>query len=138
MTRALAFGLGVGAGIQAFRQWPADGPVSMTAAVGVFIVGLLCAYFGGRRGRQSTSSTAVAVASASAESSGNVLNVQLFQPGGDAASPHRVSSVLDMRVPEPDRVSWLSTPRHAAIEPEILLDGHDLEELGLQQIDDSA
>lgn len=130
MTRALALGLGIGAAIQAFRQWPADGPVSLTPAAGVFIVGLLCAYFGGRRGG---GASAVAVASASAEASGNVLNVQLFSP---SAAAQREPSVFDVRVPEPESVSWLSSRTQASIEPDMLLDGADLEDLGLREINE--
>lgn len=131
MTRVLALGLGVGAGIQGFRQWPPDGPVTMNAAIALFLVGLLAAYFGGRRGRQGSS--AVAIATASAEASGNVVNVQLFQPGAHAAEPR---SVFTTRVPEPDSVPWLTTPSHAAIEHEMFLDGVDLEDIGLRELND--
>jgi hypothetical protein len=129
MSGALALGLGVGAGVQAFRQWPPDGPLSTNAVTVLFIAGLLAAYFGGRR---RSGSTAVAVATATASSAAeasNVVNVQLFSPG---AVPER--SILDVRVPEPGTVAWLDAPTAAALEPDVVLDGMSLEDLGYAEL----
>lgn len=124
-VKGIAIALALGAGIQAFRQWPADGPASMSTAVVVFVLGLIAAYMAGKARRDIGGASAVAVAAANAEASGNVLNVQVFSP------PTRTDVALDplrVRVPEVDQVSWLDRPNVASIE---VADVLELEDLGL-------
>lgn len=127
--RAVAFGLAVGAGIQAWRQWPADGPVTATAVFVVFVVGLVCAFLGGLwggRGR-AASATAVAVASADATAvaSGGAATVNLYV-ASPAAEPVRPVGV---QVPS-ESVAWLEGPR-PSIEADDL-DGFDLLDAGFE------
>jgi hypothetical protein len=87
----LAFGLCAGVGVQAWRNFPADGPATMGPAMLVFVVAVLAAFLGGyRMGRPfrvSASATAVAVASAdAAASSQSTVNVAVFAPGQGAGS----------------------------------------------------
>jgi hypothetical protein len=69
MLRLIAFALGVGASIQAFRNLPPDGLVTYDSAAVVFVVGMLCAFAGGffmgrpwRSACATASATAVAAA----------------------------------------------------------------------------
>jgi len=92
MFKVIAFGLAVGAAVQGFRQWPADGPVSSDAVVVLFLLGLVAAFLGGLWHGRGARGGATAVASAratststsSAASVGNSVNVALIVPGGGA------------------------------------------------------
>lgn len=90
MFKALAFGLGVGAAIQAWRNWPATALVTADSLAFVFCLGLVAAYLGGRwSSRGSGGATAVAVASAEAASTSvasNNVNVAFVMPGHGAGS----------------------------------------------------
>src|SRR5690349_16630038 len=88
MLQGLMFGLGVGAGIQAWRNWPPQANVSADTLAVVFCGGLVVAYFAGRfasRGRASAVATATATATADSVASSNV-NVAFFVPGHGAGS----------------------------------------------------
>lgn len=87
MLKAIAFGLAVGAGVQGFRNWPADGPVTTDTAVWLFIGGLCAAYLGGRARR---GPTATANASAHAEATAvasNTVNVFTVAAAGPSTVP---------------------------------------------------
>lgn len=115
----LAFGIGVGAGIQAWRNWPADGPTSTSMGFVVTVAAVLLAYFGGRRRRPA----AVAVASAHAEAvSTSQVNLAVVVPG---AGHSRIGATA----PEPGAVSWMGHERAQVTAND--LDGLDLEELGV-------
>lgn len=123
MLRAVAFGLAVGASVQAWRQWPPDGPVTADAAMVVFLFGLLAAYLGGLwggRGRGGARATATATASAEATAAafGNAVNVAVF-----TADPARPTA---FRVPD-ESVSWIEGQRRQLEADE--LDGLDLFDL---------
>lgn len=121
MLKALAAGLGIGAGIQAFRAWPPDGPVTMDAAAIVFAVGLIAAYLGGRwHGRGHA--TAVAVASAEATAT--------------AAAVQSVNIVLADRPAPPVRVPSDTAPWLAGERPQITAD--DLDGLDVAEIIEQA
>lgn len=67
MFKLLAFGIAAGAGFQAWRNYPADGPTDTDMLWVVLVAGLLAAYLAGRwHGRARGGATAVAVASAEA------------------------------------------------------------------------
>lgn len=127
MLKVIAFALAAGAGFEAWRNYPADGPASARSLWLLFCVGVVAAYLGGRwHGRRhvSASAWASAHAEASAESTATAqqaqtVNVALVVPGGGA----RPSGV---RSPG-DEVSWLGAPRAAVSVDD--LDGLDLAEL---------
>ena len=88
MVQALWFGLGVGAAVQAWRQWPPDGPVTADGVAVVFVVGLVCAYLAGRT-RRGASATATATATATADASASAQSLQVVQvvvPDGRSVS----------------------------------------------------
>lgn len=91
MLKAIAFGLAIGAGIQALRAWPTSEPATPSAMALVLIVGVLCAFFGGKwagRGKG-----AVAVASAHAEATAvaaNQVNLLLNVGGPEGAGGRHV------------------------------------------------
>ncbi len=124
MGRALIFGLGVGAGIQAWRHWPADGPTTTSGVYFLFLVGMLTAYFSGRwhgRGRPAfVQAVASARATAMAEAHQNV-NVAVVVPG---QGPAQRAAVMGARVPE--GVSWLGSERLEISENDF--DGMDVSE----------
>lgn len=107
MTRAIAFALALAAGVQAWRNFPADGPVSMDSAVFVSLVGIVCAYLAGRwdaRGRGSATAVAVASAEATAVAaveSSNTVNVAVVMPGAGAGSSSRLPEVLPWQESRP-------------------------------------
>lgn len=90
MLKALAFGVATGAAIQAWRNFPPDGPATQQTVASVVILGVLCAYLAGRwhgRGRSSASATATATATAVASSvaqAHQTVNVAVVMPGGGA------------------------------------------------------
>ena len=91
MLKALSFGLGLGAGVQAWRNWPATALVSGDALAVVFCVGLVAAYFAGRWSSRHRGASATAVAVSSSESSAAAVssasqhvNVAFVLPGAGA------------------------------------------------------
>lgn len=92
MLRVIAFGLAAGAGFQAWRQFPADGPQTTRSLWVVFLVGLVCAFLGGlwrRRASASAWASARAEANASAAASSTAtqtVNVAVVMPGAGAGS----------------------------------------------------
>lgn len=88
--QALAFGLGCGAAIQAWRAFPESAPVTGDAVAVVFCAGLVVAFLGGLwhgRGNRGAHATATASASAVAASSAvNTVQVAVVVPGQGAAS----------------------------------------------------
>lgn len=90
MLKALTFGFGVGAAVQAWRNWPATALVTADSLALVFCAGLVAAYFAGRRtsrGTSSASATATAVAASDATATAsNQVNVAFFVPGAGAGS----------------------------------------------------
>lgn len=88
MLTGLAFGLGVGAAIQAWRNWPATANVTADSLALVFCLGMIAAYFAGRaRGRGTSSATASATAVAGSSSvASNSVNVAVVVPGAGAGS----------------------------------------------------
>lgn len=99
MFYALAFGIGAGIALQAWRNFPADGPVSPNMAAVVAVVLGVAGYLAGRlrRGRGGTA-TATATAVSSSESTAtagvvNHVNVQLLQVGGAVAAAPAALSV---------------------------------------------
>lgn len=126
MLKALAFGLGVGAGVQAWRNWPANSLVTADSLAVVFCVGLVAAYFAGRarsRGHVSASATATAAAvSTSAAQATNSLNV-FIAPGMGAGSTPTVVSVPTEDAP------WMTAPDTTPQLTVDQLEGMDLEDL---------
>lgn len=126
MGRALIFGLAAGAGLQAWRHWPADGPLTANGVYLLFLVGLLTAYLSGRwhgRGRPAfVQAVAEARATAISGAQSNV-NVAVVVPGSGAGS--QVGMVGGARVPD-QSVSWLGSSRVELTENDF--DGMDVQE----------
>lgn len=127
MFKLLAVGIGLGAGLQAWRNYPPDGPVAGDMVALVACVGMLAAYLGGRWHGRGHSATAVAVASAEASAeataaASNRVQVNLFTaaPGGGA----RPAGVM---VPADAGAPWIEGPRSELALDD--LDGADLSEL---------
>lgn len=125
MLKAIAFGICAGASIQAWRNWPADGPTSVRSGVLVLLVGIVAAYLAGRwHGRRLpayafASASATATASAVAQQS---VNVAVVVPGNGAGASHAGSWAA-----HPATLPWMGTER-AAISADDL-DGFDLADL---------
>lgn len=124
MLRAIAFGAACGAGIQAWRAWPADGPVSAAPAAVLFAVAVVCAYLGGRwrsRGRVSATAVAHAVASSSADAvASNTVNVAVVLPGAGTAGAG--SGLYEL-----EQAPWFGGQRAAITSDD--LDGMSLEDV---------
>lgn len=125
MLNGIAFGLAVGAGIQAWRAWPAGQTVTADGMFLVFVIGLLCAYLGGRWHGTGRGAFAMATATATATAQANNVNtVQLavLVPGASGARPE------GMGVPS-ESAPWMvgATERHQLDVDDI--DGMDLAEL---------
>lgn len=121
MGGLLALGIGLGAGFQAMRQYPANGPVAPEVLYVVLLVGMIAAYFGGRyrgRGRGATA-TATATATAAAAAT-NTVNVAVFT----AEKPESA-----VRVPA-ESAPWLSDRRQEITAD--VLEGLDLEDMGFE------
>jgi hypothetical protein len=119
MLKAIAFGLAAGAAVQGFRSWPATAPMTADGVALIFVIGVVCAYLGGRwHGRGGGAhATAVAVARAEATAvSAPVQTVNLI------VGQRPVSAV---RVPDAD-VEWFGEVRPAITAAD--LDGMDLSE----------
>lgn len=122
MLKAIAFGVGVGLGIQALRVWPAGGPVTQQAVAVVCAVALVLAYLGGRWHGRGNSAVAVASASAHAAAlSQSSVNIAFVSPGAGAAP-------VGVSVPSAEAgLEWFGTPRHLSSVDEV--DGMELSEL---------
>lgn len=128
MLRLIALGLAFGAGFQAWRNFPADGPLTADSAALVFGVGVLCAFFGGyfltRRGGGASATavaTAVATSDATAQAT-NSINLVVMTGQGAGASP-------GVSVPDPVSVSWYcDRPALPTIDD---LDGFDMSDFGV-------
>lgn len=132
MFKAIAFGLSVGAGVQAWRNWPPDGPVTPNAGIVVLLAAVVAAYLAGRwagRGHGGASAVASARAEASAAAVAapvQVVNVVLERDFRDTAA--RYETAGGVSVPS-DSAPWLVGARTAV--DESLLEGADLRDLGL-------
>lgn len=131
MWSAVAFGLAVGAGVQAWRNFPADGPLTAHAAMIAAVVGTVAAYLGGRamrgRGHVSASASAYAAARAEAQSSSTAtqqVNVAVVLPGQPSASSSVGAAHLDA-------LPWVGAARPLQGEVDQLLEGYDLSELAV-------
>lgn len=119
MLGLLALGLGIGAGVQAWRGWPPTSPATPESLWLVFAVGLVAAYYAGRRRRGGTA-VATAVASASAS---NSVQVAVIVPGQGASTSHLGASVPTASAP------WLES---TSTVPELTadsLEGMDLSDV---------
>lgn len=128
MLRALAFGLAVGAGVQAWRQWPPDGPTAASSGIVVMVAGIVMAYLAGRwhgRGNGGASATATAIATANAASVGNTVQVYVAAPGGGVQPVTSVVGVAS--VPSAD-APWMTSEAVAELDVSTL-EGMDLAEL---------
>ena len=138
MLRAVAFGLAAGAGVQAWRQWPADGPVTSDSGILVMVVGIAAAYLAGLwKGRPHRSAYAAARAEAHAEATANAhqsVNVAVVVPGQGASAG---GSQGDGSVMVPlESASWIGgSLRHVEADE---LDGMDFAELGLTELAENA
>lgn len=96
--RLLAFGLVVGAGVQAWRNFPPDGPYSANSAVLVMVFGMVAAFLAGYRwGRPSAHASASAYAAATADATSNAtaantVNLAVVVPGS-AGATHQGASL---------------------------------------------
>lgn len=128
MLKALAFGLGIGAAIQAFRNVPPDGPLQADALAVLFIVGLAAAYGGGKH-RRGAGSVAVAHAEAHADATSvatNTVQVAVVVPGGGAGadSAGRIRIPSDKELPE-----WFGSGELRPVVSSDQLEGMDASEL---------
>lgn len=126
MLQALAFGLGVGAAIQAWRNFPPDTTVNADTLAWLFVIGLAVAWLSGRwssHGKASAWASAHAEASATSAST-SAVHVQLLNVvPGQGARPD------SLRVPS-ETVAWLDGDRPAITQDD--LEGCDLSELGIE------
>lgn len=124
MLKAVAFGIACGAGFQAWRNYPADGPATAASLWWLLVAATVCAYLGGRwHGRGRGGATAVAVASAEATAAAQAVNrVQVFNvmPGGGAAPS-------GVRMPT-ESAPWLTGDPAPVLDVD-QIDGMDLHEL---------
>jgi hypothetical protein len=141
-VKPILFGFAAGAAIQAWRQFPPDGPLQPDSAVVIFLAGLVLAYCVGRfRGRgASASASATAIASASADATSVASNqthvqVAFFTGGQGAGQQPALSAGAVPGVVVPDEVAWRGPARPALSADE--LDGADLSDLGLEVANDS-
>lgn len=135
MLRVIAFGLAAGAAIQAWRNFPPDGPLTSNSLAVAFIVGLVAAFLSGwfmgrpwRAANATAVASAVAEARAAAASQSNASVQVLINNARDQAGAEAQGGV---RVPEPGAVSWMAErPLIASVED---VDGMDLSDLGIEE-----
>lgn len=131
MLKLIAFGLCVGAGVQAWRQWPADGPVTVEAGVLVMIVAVAAAFLGGLwwgRVRSSSWASAYAEARATARSESKATAQQSQTVNLVVVEKAGAGSARDGGVRTPDELTpWMGGARREVSADE--LDGMDLSEL---------
>lgn len=108
MLKLIVVGIAAGLALQAFRNFPPDGPVTPNAAVLMALVGMLAAY-GVGRGRKRWGPVAVASASASSESSALAaaradqrLAVQLIVNNGETGA-----RPVGIQLPDAATAPWL-------------------------------
>lgn len=133
MLAFIAFGLAIGAGFQAWRNYPADGPVSGDMAFWVMVAAVVCAYLGGRS-RRGAYATATATATATAEATAAAhaqQAVQVFIGSGEGPRP------VGYSVPSAD-APWLATSKERPALSLDQLDGMDLAELSEENSTHSA
>ena len=122
MLKAIAFGICTGAGIQAWRHWPSDGPVTSSGAYFVLLLAVVSAYLGGRwhgRGAPAfASASAHARATATAQATQSV-QVAVVVPGSGAAA-------MGSRIPN-ESVEWFGGSRFELQDDQF--DGMDISEL---------
>lgn len=133
MLKCLALGFGLGMAVQAWRNFPADGPVAPEIAMFAAGLAIIAAYFGGRARRRPTVNLASAVASAeaSAAATGNHVQVAVVMPGsgaGAAAGRHVAPAY-----PTTEQ-SWFGGARPAITED--VLDGMDFSDLDFDHAHD--
>lgn len=130
MLKLIVVGLVAGIALQAFRNFPPDGPVTPNAAVLIALLGMLAAY-GVGRGRRRFGSVAVASASASSESTALAaaradqrLAVQLIVNNGETGA-----RPVGVQLPDEKTAPWLmgATDRPQLSADQV--DGMDLAEL---------
>lgn len=125
--KVLAFGLCLGAGVQAWRNFPGDGPETIGPAMLVMFVAVLFAFAGGyTMGRPSARASAAAFAAARSESSSTAasaatVNVAVVVPGQGAGA-----SGTGALFPSAD-ASWLGVGRESVSIDDV--DGMDMSEL---------
>lgn len=128
MVNAIAFGIAAGAGFQAWRHWPSDGPVTTDGVYLLLLVGLVCSYLGGLwqgRGKRGAHASASAFAAARSEAvakseATQTVNVAVVMPGmGAGASSAGVSSL--------DSLPWLGRERLEVVADDV--EGMDMSEL---------
>lgn len=127
MLKFLSLGLGVGAAIQAFRNFPPDGPLTPDMAYLLFGIGLLSAYYGGKwrgRGRYNlaTATASAAARSDAAATASNQVNVAVIVPGQGAGS-------RGVTVPS-ESAQWFDGQRAQITSDE--LDGMTASDLGIE------
>ena len=88
MLNYAALGLAAGAAVQAWRNYPADGPVQADLALWLFVAGIVVAYCAGRARRKPlTAAVAVAQADAHADAVASATqSVQVLLVNGDAGT----------------------------------------------------
>lgn len=125
--KLVAFGLCVGAGVQAWRNFPGDGPSMIGPAMLVMFVAVLCAFGAGyTMGRPSARAMASASAAARAESSSTAassssVNFAVVIPGHGAGASSSGSLQPSADAP------WLGAPRHSLSIDDV--DGMDMSEV---------
>lgn len=132
MVKLIGFGLAAGAGVQAWRNFPPDGPVTARSLALAFVVGVVCAYLGGRwHGRHHVSAwasakataNAAAVAGASADAH-QTVNVAVFAPPAGSQGV-QAGGRPAMRFPDEETL-WVGSAQRQISSDE--LDGMDLSE----------
>lgn len=134
MFHFLGFGLAVGAGIQAWRNIPPDGPVSSDMAFWVLVVAVVLAYLGGRSRRGAyASATATASATAEATAAAHAQQaVQVFITNGEGGARPVGYSIPTGEAP------WLATSAERPALTLDQLDGMDLAEFSEETAKEEA
>jgi hypothetical protein len=124
VLKVIGFGLAAGAGVQAFRSFPAQSPATVDGVAVAFVVAVVCAYLGGRwHGRGRGGAVAVAHAEAHATAAAQGGNVNLVVVTGEGARP------VGVRVPDETTAPWLAGVQDRRQLEADDLDGMDLSEL---------
>ena len=128
MIRLLAFGLAVGMGVQAWAQFPENGPVSVYPAMLIAFLGMVASYVGGRyRGHvDPVSSWASARAEARASASASARQQQAQAVTINLAGVDRPREHLT-GVPD-ESVAWFGSPRQLLTTDQV--EGFDYSDFG--------
>lgn len=131
MLRTILFGLCAGSALQAWRQFPPDGPLTADSALwlalSAVVIALGVGWGLGRGHRGGATAVASAHSEATAAALGNQVHVNVFSRDLEGARP--------VGLTVPDSPSWrgeapvLSSDQVA----ELLSEGADLAELGLEE-----